>query len=758
MAADGSITISVTADDKEAQKRLNELRRSIEKTQNALQKSEGKHDGISAALQNARDEAEQTAQKIQDIKAEMADYKNVLAGKLIGDISVEDFVARRDHQIELTAQLSEQEKLYAQQTNAVSKLEEKEKNVTAEIERQKEILGTQKEEAGAIERVFAQQSNSSLPQLGQALENVNNSVKKGFKNILKWGFGIRSAFILMRRLRSAIKEGINTFAEYDDETRANIDGLKNSLTGLKASWGAAFAPILNAVAPILQKLISLLVTAANYVQMFFSVLRGGVSYKKVIANNDALAKSYGGAGSAAKEAKKQLMSFDEINKLDSNDSGGGGGGGGGGASPIEGVEDTLIPEDTLKKLQWVKDHLKEILAVAGAVGVAIAAWKIAGAAADILSIWKAFKIVLGVIMAIAGAVLFVKGYLDAWVNGVDWENLKQMLIGVALLVAGLGLAFGTTGLAIGLLVAGVAMLVLGFKEWIETGELSEETFTMMELAIMGVGIALSLLTGSWIPAVIAAVAMIVVAIVKNWDSIKAAFEGAWNWIKTTAKGWWDKVVTYVDGIKTKIVDKFEQIKQGIVDMITTAKNKVKEAIDKVKEFFNFKWELPHISLPHITVSWEPVTGDNPIAKLLGIGALPHFGIQWYAKGGIVDGATLFGAGEAGKEAVVPLERNTEWVGMVARGIVDSLTSDNRLGDYISGKVLPSVVSGQIVPPRALAGGGSMFTDGDIERLVNGITAALTANDGEEHTPVIIDGRVVAEIVTRHQRRMERGFA
>ena len=163
-------------------------------------------------------------------------------------------------------------------------------------------------------------------------------------------------------------------------------------------------------------------------------------------------------------------------------------------------------------------------------------------------------------------------------------------------------------------------------------------------------------------------------------------------------------------------------------------------------------------MPHITVSWEALDGNNPIAKLLGIGAIPHLAIQWYAKGGIVDGATLLGAGEAGKEAIVPLERNTEWIDMVAKGIIDGLTGNNRLADYISGRVLPSIVNGSVVPPRALSGGGSMFTDGDIQRLVNGLTAAFSADGNEEHTPVLIDGRVVAEIVTKHQRRMERGYA
>ena len=49
------------------------------------------------------------------------------------------------------------------------------------------------------------------------------------------------------------------------------------------------------------------------------------------------------------------------------------------------------------------------------------------------------------------------------------------------------------------------------------------------------------------------------------------------------------------------------------------------------------------------------------------------GVEWYARGGIVDGATLIGAGEQGKEAIIPLERHTEWIHMVAEQLKEELT-------------------------------------------------------------------------------------
>lgn len=762
--ADGSVVIKIDADNADAQKKLNQLQRDIEKTEKAINSTTEKRSGIAKSLDEAREAAAATAREIQEIKEQMAENESALSGRG-ASIDLEEFNVRKQAQQELTYELSEQEKLYSKQAATVANLEGKEAKLTSQLEQQTGQLEKQKDEAGKVERTLAIQTEKTMPNISAAIADVTANLKKGFKNILKWGFGIRSAFILIRRLRSAIKEGITTFAEYDQETKNNLSSLKNSLQELKATWGAAFAPILNAVAPYLQKLIDLLITAANYVQMFFSVLRGGTSYKKIIASNDDLAKSYGGAGSAAKDAKKQLLSFDEINKLDSQDSGGGGSGK---SSAIEGVDEELIPPETLEKLQWIKDHLKEILAIAGAVGVALLAWKISSRlGGNVLGLLKTFKVVLGVIMAIAGAVLLVKNGLDAWNNGVNMDNLIGMLEGALLLVVGLGIAFGKTGAAIGLLVAGVAMLVVGLKDWITTGELSTETFLMLEAGILAVGAAIALLTGNWIPLLIAAVVGVALAVYKYWDQISAALKNAWE----SMKKWWQTTVVEPfkkggeelrqdwENIKKAAINAFEKIRDGVKEKINAAREAVREAINKIKEFLNFEWKLPDIKLPHITVSWEALDGNNPIAKLLGIGAIPHLAIQWYARGGIVDGATLLGAGEAGKEAIVPLERNTEWINMVADGLIDRITQSNRLADYISGMNLPAIVTGQVVPPKAVTSSGSSFSDADIDRLVSGISAAFSGGEaGEQVVKLYLDGRQIAETVTKHQRRMSRSYA
>lgn len=738
--ADGKVEISVNLDNKEAEKKLRDLRRSIEKTAKDIESTGGKKAAITEQLEQARKEAAATAKEIEEIRAQKIENEAALSGRT-GDIGLEEFEARKQAQAEITYQLKEQEKLQASQNSNIAKLEEKERALTAQIEQQTASLEKQKAEAGEVERVIASQASSAMPQLAASAEAVSVSMKKGFKNILKWGIGIRSAFVLMRRLRSAAVEGIKAFAESDAETKANIDGLKSSLATLKASWGAAFAPVFNAVVPILQKLISWLTTAANAVAMFFAALTGKGTYKKAIAGNNALAKSYGGAGGAAEKAEKQILGFDEINKLNAESSGGGGGGGGAG--------DIAEQFEEIPILESFKRHLDDILIIVGLIGSALLAWKLA----PLLGI--SFAKMLGILAAIIGLVEMVHGGLDAWNNGVNWENFFDMLKGAALLVGGLALAFGTTGAAIGLLIAGIGMLVVGLHDWITTGELSAETFTMLEVGILAVGGAIALLTGSWIPLVIAAIVDLALAVIKNWDKIKQWWRE--NVVAKFREGA-EELKQDLSNIKNFFSETWNNVKDAASRAWEGIKEVVRAGVDTLKNLMLFQWQLPHISLPHIQVSWTD-TSNSSIAKLLGITAIPDFSIAWYARGGIVDGATLFGAGEAGKEAIIPLERNTEWISMVADGIIDRITSNNRFADYISGMPLPALVTGGVVPPRALSSGGSALSDGDIDRLVSGITAAFTQDGGEQIIiKTYLDGKQVAESVTRHQRRMERGYA
>lgn len=179
--------------------------------------------------------------------------------------------------------------------------------------------------------------SSSLSKIKDNLKGISvhaPNMGKMFKTILKYGFGIRSIYVLFRRLRKAVVESfgeLQNSGAFFETTRANVEALKSSLSTLKFQFGAAFEPIFNAVAPALETLVNHLITVMNVISAFMAKLTGKSTYSKVSATFGKVESGAGGAGKAVKELNKQLQGFDELNNLTGNNPGGGGGGGGGGA-------------------------------------------------------------------------------------------------------------------------------------------------------------------------------------------------------------------------------------------------------------------------------------------------------------------------------------------------------------------------------------------------------------------------------------------
>ena len=290
-----------------------------------------------------------------------------------------------------------------------------------------------------------------------------------------------------------------------------------------------------------------------------------------------------------------------------------------------------------------------------------------------------------------------------------------MFSGAAAAAVGAFLAFGKVGGAITLLVGGVTMLVVGIKDWIATGELSHETCALIVAGLGAIGIAISLLTGSWIPVAIAAVVALVMVIISYWGEISAWFDEhvvtplkeAWNKLKEAGAEFAAATKQSFEDIKAKA----EDLKNKFVEKFDNIRDKVKSAWKTIKTTLAQKLSFPHIPLPHFSISGQ-FSLKPP--------SIPHFSVDWYAKGGIVDGATLIGAGEAGKEAIIPLERNTEWIRSVAQEITSLLFDEDifsRIADKISlvptaldrmtaqlasmtMPALPAVATGSVVPPNA----------------------------------------------------------
>lgn len=130
--------------------------------------------------------------------------------------------------------------------------------------------------------------------------------------------------------------------------------------------------------------------------------------------------------------------------------------------------------------------------------------------------------------------------------------------------------------------------------------------------------------------------------------IKTAVNAAKN-VATTGFRAIKNAVNIVSGIAGTVRNVFNAVRDAIKRPIDTAKNLVSNAMDKIKSVISgTHLQLPSIKLPHFSVS-----GGTPPFGIGGKGSMPHFSVDWYARGGILDNMQLIGAGEKGTEFIWP---------------------------------------------------------------------------------------------------------
>ena len=211
-------------------------------------------------------------------------------------------------------------------------------------------FGSSKNALSGLKSPFSQSSAS--------LGDFNKKLKHGITTVLRYGFGIRSLYVLFNKLRSGIKDGINNLVMFSDRANKSLSLLTSDMSYVGNSVAAAFEPILNIVAPVIDQIVDYAVAGINAVGAFIASITGQTSYTVAVKNIKDYRDSLNGtasAGDAASDAtdklkdktdelKRELMGFDEIEKFsdDLNNAANSGSGNGSSSGNGSGTEDPIL--------------------------------------------------------------------------------------------------------------------------------------------------------------------------------------------------------------------------------------------------------------------------------------------------------------------------------------------------------------------------------------------------------------------------------
>ena len=241
-----------------------------------------------------------------------------------------------------------------------------------------------------------------------------DAAKKGLKDMFPFLERVRSQFgrIVLRRaimailksITSGFKEGVENVYRYSQAVGTSfapaMDTAASKLLQMKNSIGAAVAPMLEALIPVLRQVVDWFIGVVNYANQFFALMTGQKTWTRALETG---AKAYDDVKESAKGASKAtkdlLADWDELNIIQSA-SGGSGSGISGKVTPnysemFEQVSD--FDEGLKKTIEFIKENFDSILATAGLIGAAILGWKIN----------SAFNGVLGTLGTLGGTVISV---------------------------------------------------------------------------------------------------------------------------------------------------------------------------------------------------------------------------------------------------------------------------------------------------------------------------------------------------------------
>lgn len=480
MAADGSVVFSVDLDDKDAQKELNKL----------VKKIDTLNDKIYQKQQDKMPLAKQSAEIAANLDAAKATLDSMHSGK-------EFFTADSIKAQESTVKSLQKE--YDAVTAKVEKMDASIQSDTANLDKMKTKVGELSEKISSTKNgVFG---------MGEATKKADEYMSRFVNRVKK--LALRAfVFTLITRALSVVRDYVWKVIQINDEAAEAIGRLKGALLTLAQPLLSVIVPSFTALVNILTKVISVIV---NIVSMLF-----GTTAKKSEAAAKGLYKeadAIGSVGSAAKEAKGNLASFDEINTISTSSSGGG---------AASALADRLSPVFEQFTTDEYKAKIDELTAYLSGALLALGA----------ILCFSGANIPLGIALMAAGAIGLVTLIKENWnamsdrlraalTNVLSVLGLFALAIGAILCLSGANIPLG-----IGLMLAGAAMLGTAVAlNWNAVNDKTKNTLSALMMALgmtlLAIGAVLCF-SGANLPLgiglMIAGAASIAASVAMNWNT------------------------------------------------------------------------------------------------------------------------------------------------------------------------------------------------------------------------------------------------
>lgn len=732
--ADGSVIIKVDADEKAAVKKLHQVEREIDKLREKLSE---KQSGKSLLVQESERLQAEISRLRQAAKAENLKWQG-------GDAAA----GQRESELlaKIPALKTQMEKVNAE----IDKYEQAIDSINQKLGKQEGIYADTQKQVAALEK-----QNSGLAavtdQVQSHMDRFANRVKRLAKQVFIFTI-IAGAF---RQLRDILTVAVKS----NDEASAAFARLKGAVLTL-------VQPLVNLLLPALTWIANALTRVISVLAQRFSMLTGKSfsSTKQAAKNLNAQKKALEGVGDAADDAAGSLAGFDEINTI-STDTGGG-----------SGADAALSPDFDFGG-EMDMGNLKNILGLLKAIGAALLAWKFSNGFLDGMRKFLGFALVLD------GAIGYAKAFADIWSNGLNTDNLLTLLGRALEIVAGLWLAFGKVGGAIGLIVAGLGFLVAGFHDAFENGW-NLHNLLLSIAGIFAIGMGIGLLTGSWIPLLVAGIAAVLLALTvltgngeELLDGLKQMFEGLKDFIVGIFTGDLERAF---GGIKT-LFDGFGKVANAVISGVVDGFNAFLDQLDEltggrlsgilnaIRELFTGQFENIRTTIADVIQAVEDIflgltqfltgvfTGDWKTA---------WEGIKNVFKGVWNGIASLFGG------AVNAVIKGANWLisqlNKIKWNVPDwvPVIGGKKLGisiPKISEYRIPALATGTVVPPNRefLAMLGDNKTEHEVVSPLSTIRQAVAeamaenGGGGEQVFHLYIDGKQVAVQVVKHVNQMTR---